>query len=114
MGYEVFQKERIQSTANQVKSDANIIQQPTNVNHIIQMAAVNPGMLTAKDIIQMQKICGNKAVNQLLNSQSPQRINNTGMPDDLKTGIESLSGIALDDVKVHYNSSSPTEMYSMD
>jgi hypothetical protein len=111
MGYEVFQKERIQSTANQVKSDANIIQQPTNVNHIIQMAAVNPGMLTAKDIIQMQKICGNKAVIQLLNSQSPQRINNT---DDLKTVIESLSGIALNDVKVHYNSSSPTEMYSMD
>lgn len=34
-------------------------------------------------------------------------INNTGMPDDLKAGIENLSGIDMSDVKVHYNSSMP-------
>jgi hypothetical protein len=36
--------------------------------------------------------------------------NNTGMPDQLKTGIETLSGIAMDDVKVHYNSSRPSQL----
>lgn len=36
--------------------------------------------------------------------------NNTGMPDQLKTGIESLSGYAMDDVKVHYNSAKPAAM----
>lgn len=33
---------------------------------------------------------------------------NSGLPDNLKTGIENLSGVALDDVKVHYNSDKPS------
>lgn len=36
--------------------------------------------------------------------------NNTGLPDNLKTGIEHLSGHAMDDVKVHYNSSKPAQL----
>ena len=32
------------------------------------------------------------------------RENNTGMPDNLKAGVESLSGIDMSDVRVHYNS----------
>ena len=36
--------------------------------------------------------------------------NNTGMPDSLKSGIESLSGYSMDDVKVHYNSDKPAQL----
>ncbi|MGB3465579.1 MAG: hypothetical protein WBA74_09925, partial [Cyclobacteriaceae bacterium] len=36
--------------------------------------------------------------------------NNTGLPDDLKSGIENLSGYAMDDVKVHYNSDKPAQL----
>lgn len=36
--------------------------------------------------------------------------NTTGLSDTLKTGIEHLSGYSLDDVKVHYNSSKPTQL----
>lgn len=36
--------------------------------------------------------------------------NNTGLPDQLKSGIENLSGYSLDDVKVHYNSSKPAQL----
>lgn len=36
--------------------------------------------------------------------------NNTGMPDNLKAGVENLSGMAMDDVKVHYNSTQPAAM----
>ena len=36
-----------------------------------------------------------------------QKKNETGMPDNLKAGIESLSGFSMDDVRVHYNSSKP-------
>ncbi len=35
------------------------------------------------------------------------QINNTGLPDNLKSGMEQLSGQSLDHVKVHYNSSKP-------
>lgn len=39
-----------------------------------------------------------------------QRKNDTGLPDNLKSGIENLSGHSMDDVKVHYNSSKPTQL----
>jgi hypothetical protein len=33
-----------------------------------------------------------------------------GLPEQLQTGIESLSGIAMDDVRVHYHSSKPAQL----
>lgn len=42
-----------------------------------------------------------------MSDRSNPSTNNTGLPDQLKSGIESLSGISMDDVKVHYNSSKP-------
>jgi Domain of unknown function (DUF4157) len=36
--------------------------------------------------------------------------NNTGLPENLKSGIESLSGMSMDHVKVHYNSSQPAQL----
>ena len=33
-----------------------------------------------------------------------------GLPDPVRVGIESLSGLAMDDVKVHYNSSRPARL----
>lgn len=38
------------------------------------------------------------------------RKNTTSLPDNLKAGVESLSGHSLDDVQVHYNSGKPTEL----
>ena len=36
--------------------------------------------------------------------------NNTGLPDNIKNGVENLSGQSLDDVKVHLNSDKPAQM----
>lgn len=36
--------------------------------------------------------------------------NNTGLPDSLKTGVENLSGVSLDNVQVHYNSPEPAQL----
>jgi len=59
---------------------------------------------------------------QALADQSPQQSrtaqlqqhadahNRTGLPDQLKSGIEQASGFAMDDVKVHYNSSRPAQL----
>ena len=41
------------------------------------------------------------------------RPNNTGMPDNLKAGIENLSGFSMDDVRVHYNSSKPATVQAL-
>ena len=45
--------------------------------------------------------------------QSPLKPNDTGLPDNLKTGIENLSGFSMDDVKVHYNSSAPAQLQAL-
>jgi len=42
-----------------------------------------------------------------------QRKNETGLPDNLKTGIENLSGFAMDDVRVHYNSDKPATVQAL-
>ncbi len=36
--------------------------------------------------------------------------NNTGLPAQLKSGMEGLSGFSLDDVNVHYNSDKPAQL----
>ncbi len=44
---------------------------------------------------------------------SQMKPNNTGLPDNLKAGVENLSGFSLDDVKVHYNSSQPATVQAL-
>ena len=44
--------------------------------------------------------------NKVVQSKS----NNTGLPDNLKSGVENLSGYAMDDVKVHFNSAEPAQL----
>lgn len=39
--------------------------------------------------------------------------NNTGLPAQLKAGVEGLSGVSLDDVSVHYNSAKPAQLNAL-
>lgn len=39
--------------------------------------------------------------------------NHTGLPDQLKSGVESLSGMSLDNVRVHYNSARPAQLNAL-
>ena len=48
--------------------------------------------------------------NRGLSNPVQRKANNTGLPDNLKSGIENLSGHSMDDVKVHYNSSAPAQL----
>jgi hypothetical protein len=45
--------------------------------------------------------------------QQAPRANNTGLPDQLKSGIESLSGLSLDDVRVYNNSAQPAQLNAL-
>jgi hypothetical protein len=44
------------------------------------------------------------------NSSVQERSKHSGLPDNLRTGIEHLSGISMDDVNVHYNSAQPAQL----
>ena len=70
-----------------------------------QIANNNP---QAQQASQLQLMANDYSARQ----QYPirQKINNTGLPDELKSGIEELSGYSMDDVKVHYNSDKPAQL----
>ncbi|MCW3071440.1 MAG: hypothetical protein JWO44_1330 [Bacteroidetes bacterium] len=79
-----------------------------------------PGQKESKSTFQLQdnrsqSAIQKKQVDALANKQSTEipvqrKANTTGLPDQLKSGIENLSGHSMDDVKVHYNSSKPTQL----
>lgn len=45
--------------------------------------------------------------------QREEKPNNTGLPDNIKTGIENLSGYSMNGVKVHYNSDKPAQLNAL-
>lgn len=45
--------------------------------------------------------------------QREEKPNNTGLPENLKTGVENLSGYSMDDVRVHYNSNKPAQLQAL-
>lgn len=63
--------------------------------------------LQAKQAAQLQIMANNYTAKQ---DHPIQKKNNTGLPDNLKSGVENLSGYSMDDVKVHYNSSQPAQL----
>lgn len=58
----------------------------------------------------MSEYAEKKLDKKLEKKSNKKKVNDTGLPDNLKAGIESMSGHALDDVKVHYNSNQPAQL----
>lgn len=59
-------------------------------------------------LIQARALPDNRTAQ--LEQNSSLKPNNTGLPNQLKAGIESLSGLSMDHVRVHYNSSQPAQL----
>ncbi len=59
--------------------------------------------------VTVQKVTDEEEV-QMKTSSIQEKENKTGLPDNLKLGVENLSGISLDDVNVHTNSDQPAQM----
>ncbi|MCX7746453.1 MAG: DUF4157 domain-containing protein [Clostridia bacterium] len=104
-----------------------------NKMELLERAQWAPESLTPKDIMDLQRLIGNHAVHQLFSEYPLQRKrveeaavgyiagsegeplqkkreNKTGLPDQLKEGVESLSGIDMSDVRVYYNSDEPAKV----
>ena len=53
------------------------------------------------------------AVPAVLRRKAIGAVNKTGLPDQLKSGLESLSGLDLSTIKVHYNSDKPAQLNAL-
>ena len=83
-------------------------------NNVVQKASAN----TAESVVDSSSQSATLQRHASLAKATAQRAeaprpNNTGMPDNLKAGIESLSGFSMDDVRVHYNSSKPATVQAL-
>jgi len=112
---------KTQKTSNEKKAGKHLLNMSIGEERgahpaaIAQKAVVSPQSLRPLDIMQLQKMVGNQAVTQLMqhagtvtHNTVQRQANNNGLPDNLKAGVESLSGIDMSDVKVHYNSDKPS------
>lgn len=91
---------------NKSRAVANAVSQKrSSVKQGIGFVDNRPGAVAQQKV---QMMANNHAAQQYQPIQK--RENNTGLPDNLKSGIESLSGYSMDDVKVHYNSDKPAQL----
>ena len=84
---------------------ANNSPQALQIKTIQDMAKNSPQV---KQAAQLQSMADNHSAQQQESIQKKE--NNTGLPNNLKTGMENLSGMSLDDVKVHRNSDKPAQL----
>lgn len=68
-------------------------------------------MQAKADALQRLNDSSAESIQNAPSTSSPQ--NRTGLPDDLKAGIETLSDRSLDDVTVHYNSAKPAQLNAL-
>ena len=59
-------------------------------------------------VAQLQSMMDNRSNKEQQPIQRQE--NNTGLPDNLKSGMEKLSGYSMDDVRVHRNSDKPAQL----
>ncbi|MHB1099098.1 MAG: eCIS core domain-containing protein [Burkholderiales bacterium] len=68
---------------------------------------------TAQRVEEEEPLQGRFPAAVQLKEEPTSKPNNTGLPDSLKSGIENLSGMSMDAVKVHYNSSQPAQLNAL-
>lgn len=93
-------------TQLQARADASNLAKRTT-----QLQAMANASSSVKRIAQLQSMSNNRPMQQFSQHNPIQRkANNTGLPDNLKSGIENLSGVSMDGVKVHKNSDKPAQL----
>ncbi|MBD1580860.1 eCIS core domain-containing protein [Pseudoalteromonas sp. S16_S37] len=88
-----------QQPANKQAHNSNLRSESASQRSITIQAFADERAQTASQDLQIQQM-----------QAATQSANNTGLPDKLKSGMETLSGYSLDDVKVHYNSDKPAQL----
>jgi hypothetical protein len=96
---EAITQRKLQEIANniprvsQLKAFQDMADKSPQVNHIARLRTTADNYSAQRQQQPIQK-----------------KENNTGLPDNLKTGMENLSGMSMDDVKVHHNSDKPAQL----
>jgi len=93
------------STANQRRLVEGINNSPQSIaqRQLQEQMNANPTVV----LLPFQRVSAEEGEPLQGRFEAAQPINKTGLPDNLKTGIETLSGTDISDVRVHKNSNKP-------
>ena len=120
-----FEKVQVPQKENSHSSKSKHSRQISHLNYkaIIQRIKMNPQSMTQADTKVLQHTIGNQAVGKLMSeigfrkkeAKKQENLNTgkenaEGLPDNLKAGVENLSGLSMDDIRVHYNSDKPSQV----
>ncbi|MEX8505273.1 DUF4157 domain-containing protein [Leptothrix ochracea] len=97
----------VQSNVGQAYKGTSVeAPQSEQFTQLAAMADSSPSLVTQRKLTGMQS-------NAAAAPGAPPAAHHTGLPTQLKAGIESLSGISMDHVQVHYNSSKPAQLQAL-
>jgi len=86
---------------------------PENPELIMQRAMRAPASLSPADVLSLQRSIGNRSVSQLMADNTPARNNQTGIPDNTLTRMESSLNADFSDVRLHTNSPQASEVNAL-
>ncbi|MDR0892189.1 MAG: DUF4157 domain-containing protein, partial [Mediterranea sp.] len=88
----------------------------TEILQRYKKSTIQPAGLEDEDKLVQGKFSSNPIQQASIKDEGPlqpKSENKTGLPDNLKAGIEKMSGYSMDDVKVHYNSDKPAQLNAL-
>ncbi|WP_375448797.1 DUF4157 domain-containing protein [uncultured Nostoc sp.] len=103
---QIMVKQKIGAAGNKYEQEADRV--ATEVASQLNTPA--PVLSGQTKAVQRKQITRESEYGEGIGASRVDKKNTTGLPDNLKAGIENLSGMAMDDVKVHYNSSKAGEI----
>ena len=90
------------------RSEAIQMQQLHELSNInSQSSGIADNFASQNSVAQLQSIADNFTLEK---EPLQRKENKTGLPDNLKAGMEGLSGMSLDSVNVHRNSDKPAQL----
>ena len=95
------------STQSENDSALQMMDNRSEAIQMQQLQELSDNSSQVNDAVQLQSMADNFTIEK---EPLQRKENKTGLPDNLKTGMESLSGISLDSVNVHRNSALPAQL----
>ena len=102
--------DRHRESRSHVDQDSDLLSGETTEGFTSSPSRALPPSGQGQLVMQCKGLSENPEPTRISGQLIQRRVNNTGLPDNLKNGIENLSGYSMDDVKVHYNSSKPAQL----
>jgi hypothetical protein len=97
-------------TVQRIEEDENALQGKFATIQRVDDEELLQGKFAITQRAEEDELLQGKFSTKQVQEQDPVKPNNTGLPNQLKAGIESLSGMSMDHVKVNYNSDKPAQL----